>query len=218
MAKDKEKEKQKIPYGFVDVLKTGDIYFKIEDKDSISYFKCSCIIQAFIRANRPVPQRLFEKYNSFFIPVQVDILEKYNAILNEKNAQILNRFINDRDYQFEYTNRTTKQKFSLLDMIEKSLSEALEKYLLEHITKEDCLTICYLSMYNYKMQLNAPNKQFLKHYKISTISAYIAIIIGFHNISSDVEKTLTENGNPTNKELFDAVKYHTNKVFYLQKK
>lgn len=167
----------------VDVLNDKDkaVYFKMSKDDYDNKFlKYSALINAFISKKRPVPEKLFEKYFLLFKRADEIVWDEYEKIHNSLMDKILERYSKNKDYAFSYTNRTTKMNYTFKGMILECLHETLQHDLVERpYKKEFCLKVSYLSMQNYKQQLPKNiQSDYLKHYKISVLSAYIAILLG----------------------------------------
>lgn len=196
-----------------DVIKDKDkmVYFKMSKQDFERFLKYNCIIGRFITKKRPVPERLYNKTINLLIPIEEEIKEEYSKLYNFLMSKLLERYSNNKKYIFSYRNRASKRNYNLPDMLDECVHKTLHHHFMKiSDEKEFCFKASYLSMQNYKFQLSVKLQKRLTHYKLSAISAYIAMWLGY-DIKDTITYTLNGGQLPTNDELFHAVDNSTKK-------
>lgn len=185
----------KLKINLVDITESNSIYFKLSQDDIEKYFAWSELIKKCIKEKRPVPSKAFDKLMELFVPV-ISIKEKeFNDTLSNIKNEVLERFKNDKNYQFNHLDTNTKIQYSLENMIEQILTDMLEVQLLNGLEKDTCIGMSYDLIEKYKSKLSIKLKKFLPPYKLRAITGQITICMGY---------LITNRSSLTNEVIADS--------------
>lgn len=187
-------------------------YFKISKADENDFWTTQDEIQEYIKKKKPIPFKLHKKLLDFFIPLESDVDSAYTTDFISRVARVRGRFLSDKKYEFTYTNKKTNQEYSLSEMIDVCVHQALEHHLVEQPDKKDfCIKTSYQAMQNYISSLPVKYQKFMSHYKLSAISGFVAIVFG-HELNKDISEIIRNGELPTNSEIFHSVDNITKKL------
>ena len=167
----------------INLLEENDFIFKVKNEKFKDFLSYSCFIGGLIDKRSRIPQRVFDKYMSFFVPVKEEIdklfYEKHTPIIDEHIQKVFDYFSKNKGYKFEYINTEEFQQYSLRHMIEKIVPNLYLKQILYKIEKEEFIRMAFQETENYLAGFSEENGNNITKYKMQVISGYIAIIVGY---------------------------------------
>lgn len=202
---------KEIPPFLINLINEKDSYFRVSAEDKDRLRKYGQQMMGFIKAKRPVPEKLFEKLFTLFSPIK----EEIELAISDKASSIYrtlkDKYQNDKRYDFLYTDKNYDIQYNINLMLHNAIDKAVRHYFLNNPKKkEHILKVCYLSLQEYKFQCPVKiQKDYLTHYKLSAISAYITALLGYH--FKYITESINNNTHPENQDLEHAVAHYTQK-------
>lgn len=189
----------KLKINQIDIFDGKAIYFKVGNEDNGKVLACALLISKLIRNRKPLPQRLFDKYMSYFIPIETEVNKKYEIEYESIKNKITIYFLNyAKKYHFKYSNTKTGIHYSFDDMVNKLLDAMVGKHLLGELKeKESVIRACVQILNEYKENLNVEKRKFVKQYKIQVVAGYTTMCFGY---------ALTDSKFPDEEKIFQATR------------
>lgn len=209
---------KELPSPLINIIKDKDNYFRVSAEDGDKFLKYGKQLYGFIEAKRPVPEKLFEKFMNLFSPVKEEFEKGVNSKVNSILRILTDKYGQDKEYDFFYQNKKRNEQFDLSEMLFDAVRNSVRHFLINKPDKHEyILKVSYLTMQAYKFQCPLKiQEDYLIHYKLSAMSAYITALLGYH--FKYVTEAIDNNTHPENKDLEHAVAHYTKKWEIKKKK
>jgi len=174
-------------------VKEVTIEFYESDIDKvIGYY---CFFEKQLELGNKIPARVIKKFLTFIKSDSIKEIER-KSFVNSLSEKVYSRF-NTKEYSF------LKDKKALLGSVEMLFEEIIKRQTSrELVTKDECVQFAYdylirIRDFSIRKRINT-----ITNYKITVISAYVAIIAGYK---------LAEKSS-TNYELFHSARHAVSKI------